>query len=114
VDNNPKQAFKEVTRSFVDVGTVAEVITDDGEDWFGVGSSDQKLVTLRDRIAGAGNREQRATVIDELSRHVLEEAYFIPLEQNVQRIYVQAPGLGGITFNAVAVPSYYAATKEKS
>ena len=50
-------------------------------------------------------------MIDELSQHILEQAYFIPLEQNVQRIYVQTPELSGITFNAVAIPSYHAATK---
>lgn len=114
VEDNPKQPFAEVTRSFVDVGTVAGVITDDGEDWFGVGSSDEALVSLRDRVAGAPTREERATVIHELSQHVLEQAYFIPLEENVQRIYVQTPGLKGVTFNALAVPSYYAATKEAS
>ena len=103
-----------MTRSFVDVGTVAGVVTDEGEDWFAVGSSDAELVRLRDEVAGAVSREERAGVVDELSRHVLEQAYFIPLEQNVQRIYVQTPGLSGITFNAVAIPSYHAATKEPS
>lgn len=98
----------------MDVGTVAGVITDDGEDWFAVGSSDTELVRLRDALAGAVSREERAPIVDELSRHVLEQAYFIPLEQNVQRIYVQSPELTGITFNAVAIPSYHAATKDPS
>ncbi|QCR54743.1 peptide ABC transporter substrate-binding protein [Brachybacterium sp. SGAir0954] len=114
VTNDPTQGVAEVTRSFVDVGTVAGVVTDEGEDWFAVGSSDAELVRLRDEVAGAVSREERAGVVDELSRHVLEQAYFIPLEQNVQRIYVQTPGLSGITFNAVAIPSYHAATKEPS
>lgn len=112
VTNDPTQGVAEVTRSFVDVGTVAGVITDEGEDWFQVGSSDAELVRLRDAVAGAASREDRAGVVEELSRHVLEQAYFIPLEQNVQRIYVQSPELRGITFNAVAIPSYHAATKE--
>ena len=114
VTNNPAQGVGEVTRSFVDVGTVAGVITDDGEDWFAVGSSDTELVRLRDALAGAVSREERAPIVDELSRHVLEQAYFIPLEQNVQRIYVQSPELTGVTFNAVAIPSYHAATKDPS
>lgn len=114
VTNNPAQGVGEVTRSFVDVGTVAGVITDDGENWFAVGSSDTELVRLRDALAGAVSREERAPIVDELSRHVLEQAYFIPLEQNVQRIYVQSPELTGITFNAVAIPSYHAATKDPS
>lgn len=111
VTNDLTQGVGEVTRSFVDVGTVAEVITDEGEDWFQVGSSDAELVRLRDEVAGAASREERAALVEDLSRHVLEQAYFIPLEQNVQRIYVQSPQLSGITFNAVAIPSYHAATK---
>lgn len=103
-----------MTRSFIDAGTVAGVITDEGEDWFGTGSTDAELVRLRDEVAGAGSRELRAPLIEELSRHVLEQAYFIPLEQNVQRIYVQSPQLQGITFNAVAIPSYHAAWKEQA
>lgn len=114
VTNDPGQGVGEVTRSFVDVGTVAGVITDEGEDWFAVGSSDAELVRLRDEVAGAASREERAGLVDELSRHVLEQAYFIPLEQNVQRIYVQSPQLSGITFNAVAIPSYHAARKGTS
>ncbi|PWH07638.1 peptide ABC transporter substrate-binding protein [Brachybacterium endophyticum] len=110
VDDNPEQGLAEVTRSFVDAGTVAGVITGDGEDWFGLQDSDEELTELAARVAGTGDRRERASVIADLSRHVLEQAYFIPLEQNVQRIYVQTPELTGITFNAVAIPSYHAAT----
>ena len=113
VTNDPTQGLVEVTRSFVDVGTVAGVITDQGEDWFAVGSTDADLVRLRDEVAGAASRKERAGLVEELSRHVLEQAYFIPLEQNVQRIYVQSPQLRGERFNAVAIPTYHAATKEK-
>lgn len=114
VTNDPEQGISPVTRSFVDVGTVAGVITDEGEDWFAVGSSDEELVRLRDEVAGAADHDERAAIVEELSRHVLEQAYFIPLEQNVQRIYVQSPQLSGITFNAVAIPSYHAARKDPS
>ena len=114
VTNNPEQGISPVTRSFVDVGTVAGVITDEGEDWFAVGSSDEELVRLRDEVAGAADHDERAAIVEQLSRHVLEQAYFIPLEQNVQRIYVQSPQLSGITFNAVAIPSYHAARKDPS
>lgn len=114
VTNNPEQGISPVTRSFVDVGTVAGVITDEGEDWFAVGTSDEELVRLRDEVAGAADHDERAAIVEQLSRHVLEQAYFIPLEQNVQRIYVQSPQLSGITFNAVAIPSYHAARKDPS
>ena len=98
----------------MDVGTVAEVITGEGEDWFAVGSSDPVLEDLRDRVAGAASRTERAGLVEDLSRHVLEQAYFIPLEQNVQRIYVQTPQLQDISFNAVAIPSYHATTRESA
>ncbi|MBK0332534.1 ABC transporter substrate-binding protein [Brachybacterium sp. MASK1Z-5] len=114
VEDNPDQGLAEVTRSFVDAGTVAGVITADGEDWFALGDSDERLADLAGRVAGTADRTERAGVIDELSQHVLEQAYFIPLEQNVQRIYVQTPELSGITVNAVAIPSYHAATKTGS
>ena len=38
----------EITRSFIDAGTVGGVLTDlnRGENWFGLGQSDQKLTGL--------------------------------------------------------------------
>jgi peptide/nickel transport system substrate-binding protein len=110
--DNPAQAVADVTRSFVDVGTVAGILTDDGEDWFQVGSSDTTLNDLRDRIAGAVDTESRAEVVHELERYVVEQGYFIPIEENAQRIYVQSPAVTGVRFNALAVPSYYDARKK--
>jgi peptide/nickel transport system substrate-binding protein len=110
VEDNPEQGLAEVTRSFVDAGTVAGVITGDGEDWFALGDGDPDITELAARVTGTADRDERADAIADLSRHVLEQAYFIPLEQNVQRIYVQRPELTGITFNAVAIPSYHAAS----
>jgi len=103
----------EVTRSFIDAGTVASILTDanNGENWFALGESDRRLNELRDKIAGAGTTEIRAPLLDELQRYVLEQGYFIPRTQIVQRIYVQSPRLKGEVYNGIAYASYYTATK---
>jgi len=102
----------EVTRSFIDAGTVAGILTNanNGENWFALGDSDKTLNELRDRIASAGSAEIRAPLLDELQKYVLEQGYFIPRTQIVQRIYVQSPKLKGETYNGVAYASYYTAT----
>lgn len=102
----------EVTRSFIDAGTVASILTDanNGENWFALGDSDKKLNELRDKIAGAGTAEIRDPLLDELQKYVLEQGYFIPRTQIVQRIYVQSAKLKGEVYNGVAYASYYTAT----
>lgn len=105
----------EVTRSFIDAGTVAGILTDasNGENWFALGDSDKKINELRDRIAGAASLDVRKPLLDELQKYVLEQGYFIPRTQIVQRIYVQSPKLKGEKYNGVAYASYYTATKAK-
>ena len=103
----------EVTRSFIDAGTVASILTDanNGENWFALGDSDKKLNELRDKIASAGSAEIRDPLLDELQKYVLEQGYFIPRTQIVQRIYVQSPRVKGEVYNGIAYASYYTATK---
>lgn len=105
----------EITRSFIDAGTVASILTDanNGENWFALGDSDKKLNDLRDRIASAGSSNIRDPLLDELQKYVLEQGYFIPRTQIVQRIYVQTPKLNGALYNGIAYASYYTATKSK-
>ncbi|TCU41525.1 extracellular solute-binding protein (family 5) [Rhizobium azibense] len=101
----------EVTRSFIDAGTVAGILTNanNGENWFALDDRDAKLNDLRDRIAGAASIDVRKPVLDELQEYVLEQGYFIPRTQIVQRIYVQSPSLKGEVYNGVAYASYYTA-----
>ncbi|GJD53570.1 hypothetical protein OPKNFCMD_6347 [Methylobacterium crusticola] len=103
----------EVTRSFIDAGTVASILTNanNGENWFSLADSDPKMNDLRDRIAGANSVATRDPLLDELQRYVLEQGYYIPRTQIVQRIYVQSPKLKGETYNGIAYASYYTATK---
>jgi peptide/nickel transport system substrate-binding protein len=102
----------EVTRSFIDAGTVASILTDanNGENWFNLGDSDKKLNELRDSIARAPTAEIRNPLLDQLQRYVLDQGYFIPRTQIVQRIYVQSPKLKGEVYNGIAYASYYKAT----
>lgn len=103
----------EVTRSFIDAGTVVSILTDanKGENWFNLSESDPRVNELRDRIAGAASSEIRDPLLDELQAYVLEQGYFIPRTQIVQRIYVQSPDLKGVAYNGIAYASYYTATK---
>ncbi|QUF04307.1 ABC transporter substrate-binding protein [Actinosynnema pretiosum subsp. pretiosum] len=109
--NSPSVAAYEVTRSIIDAGTVAGVLTDAnrGENWFGLGQSDPELVRLSAAVAGSSSTEERAPLLDELQEHVLQQGYFIPLTQIVQRLYVQSPKLQGVTYNGVAYANYYTA-----
>ncbi|MFG1480166.1 ABC transporter substrate-binding protein [Xanthobacter sp. V4C-4] len=105
----------EVTRSFIDAGTVASILTNanNGENWFALGESDPKINELRDKIASASSAEIRAPLLDQLQSYVLEQGYFIPRTQIVQRIYVQTPKLKGEVYNGIAYASYYTASKSE-
>lgn len=112
---NPAVPAYEVTRSFIDAGTVASILTNakNGEDWFALGESDTRLNDLRDRIAGASSLDIRNPLLDVLQKYVLEQGYFVPRTQIVQRIYVQSPKLRGEIYNGIAYASYYTATKSE-
>ncbi|SIR35640.1 peptide/nickel transport system substrate-binding protein [Rhizobium sp. RU35A] len=105
----------EVTRSFIDAGTIASILTNanNGENWFNLDDSDKTLNELRDKIAGAASTDVRNPLLNELQKYVLEQGYFIPRTQIVQRIYVQSPTLKGEVYNGVAYASYYTAFKSK-
>lgn len=105
----------EVTRSFIDAGTVASILTNanNGENWFALGESDPTLNDLRDKIARAPSVEIRKPLLDQLQKYVLEQGYFIPRTQIVQRIYVQSPKLKGEQYNGIAYASYYTAWKSE-
>lgn len=106
--NNATTPLYEVTRSFIDAGTVASILTSahKGEDWFGFGESNQTLNGLRDAIATATDTTSRAAAIDELQTYVLTQGLYVPISQIVQRIYVTSPRLQGITFNGVALADF--------
>ena len=100
-----------------DGGTGASPLTSlkhAGGPWeLGLAETQQTLMLngLRDRIAGAGSQQVRDPLLKQLQHYVLDQGYFIPRTQIVQRIYVQSPKLSGVAYNGIAYASYYAATK---
>ncbi|WBM78817.1 ABC transporter substrate-binding protein [Cryobacterium breve] len=99
------------SRSFVDVGTVAGVLTSQnkGEDWYSLGTSDTKLNKLADGIATSSDRDARAKLAGELQQYVLEQGYAIPTVQLIQRLYLIAPGVQGVSYNGLAYANFYTA-----
>lgn len=101
----------QTSRSFVDVGTVAGVLTSQnkGENWFNLGTSDQKLNGLSTAIASASDRKSREKIAGELQQYVLEQGYFIPLNQLVQRLYLISPKIKDVQYNGLAYANFYTA-----
>jgi peptide/nickel transport system substrate-binding protein len=100
-----------VSRSFVDFSTVGGVLTslNGGENWFGVGTSDKTLDTLSEEIESASTPAQRDVIANDVQQYVLNEGYFIPVVQLVQRIYLIAPNVHGVTYNGLAYANFYTA-----
>ena len=98
----------EVTRSFIDAGTVSGVLTDqeNGEDWFDLGTSDARLTDLAAGIARASDPAARDELLDELQGYVLDQGYFVPLTEIVQRLYLFSPRVHGVTFNGIAYANF--------
>jgi peptide/nickel transport system substrate-binding protein len=109
--DTPTVPAYEITRSFIDAGTVGGVLTDanKGENWFGLGQSDAKLTGLATSIAGASDPGVRDKELDELQGYVLDQGYFVPITQIVQRLYLQSPRVHGVTYNGIAYANYYTA-----
>jgi peptide/nickel transport system substrate-binding protein len=100
-----------VSRSFIDFSTVGGVLTslNGGENWFNVGTSDKTLDTLSQEIESASSTAQRNVYAAQVQQYVLSEGYFIPVVQQVQRIYLIAPNVHGVQYNGVAYANFYTA-----
>jgi peptide/nickel transport system substrate-binding protein len=111
VDVPPLPPLLSVSRSFIDFSTVGGVLTslNGGQNWFGVGTRDKTLDTLSEQIESASSTSQRATVADQVQKYVLTQGYFIPVVQQVQRIYLISPNVHGVTYNGVAYANFYTA-----
>jgi peptide/nickel transport system substrate-binding protein len=105
---NANVAAYEITRSIGDASTAANVFTDanEGENWFGLGSSDKTVNKLRDQISVATNAAKRDTQLAQLQKHVLAQGYFIPITQIVQRPLLLDPKLKGLTEDSTAFASF--------
>jgi peptide/nickel transport system substrate-binding protein len=100
-----------VSRSFIDFSTVGGVLTslNGGQNWFQVGTSDKTLDNLSQQIESASSTTQRDAVANQVQQYVLSQGYFIPVVQQVQRIYLLAPNVHGVTYNGVAYANFYTA-----
>jgi peptide/nickel transport system substrate-binding protein len=111
VQTTPRPPLLSVSRSFIDFSTVGGVLSslNGGENWFGVGTSDKTLDTLSQEIESASSTAKRAVVANQVQQYVLTQGYFIPVVQQVQRIYLIAPNVHGVTYNGVAYANFYTA-----
>jgi peptide/nickel transport system substrate-binding protein len=111
VETRPYPPLLSVSRSFIDFSTVGGVLTslNNGENWFSVGTSDKTLDTLSQEIESASSTTQRDSYADQVQQYVLTQGYFIPVVQQVQRIYLLAPNVHGVVFNGVAYANFYTA-----
>jgi peptide/nickel transport system substrate-binding protein len=107
----PLPALSPVSRSFVDFSTVGGVLTSlsDGQNWFGLGTSDKTLDSLSQQIEGAATQADRASAEAAVQKYVLSQGLFVPTTEQVQRIYALAKNLHGVTYNGVAYANLYTA-----
>jgi peptide/nickel transport system substrate-binding protein len=106
-----KYPLLSVSRSFIDFSTVGGVLTsvNGGQNWFGLGTSDKTLDNLSQQIESASSTTQRDAVASQVQQYVLTQGYFVPVVQQVQRIYLLAPNVHGVTYNGVAYANFYTA-----
>ena len=106
-----KYPLLSVSRSFIDFSTVGGVLTsmNGGQNWFGVGTGDKTLDNLSEEIESASSTSQREVVASQVQQYVLSQGYFVPIVQQVQRIYLIAPNVHGVTYNGVAYANFYTA-----
>jgi peptide/nickel transport system substrate-binding protein len=111
VQKPPIPPVLSVSRSFVDFSTVGGVLTstEGGQNWFGLGTSDRKLNQLSQDIEAAPTTAEREQSADEVQKYVLRQGYFIPILNLVQRIYLTAPNVHGVTYNGLAYANFYTA-----
>lgn len=67
---------------------------------------DEELNALLDAIASEPDRQKRLSLSADAQRHLLEQAYVIPLFEEPQ-VFAAAPYVNGLSFEAVARPSFY-------
>jgi peptide/nickel transport system substrate-binding protein len=111
VQKPPIPPVLSVSRSFVDFSTVGGVLTatEGGQNWFGLGTSDRKLNQLSQDIESAATTADRTQYAGEVQKYVLEQGYFIPIVNLVQRIYLTAPNVHGVSYNGLAYANFYTA-----
>lgn len=111
VEKPPIPPILSQSRSFADFSTVGGVLTslNGGENWFGLGTTNKTLNSLSDQIESAPTTSQRNTYADQVQKYVLQQAYYIPLLNLVQRVYVYGHNVHGATYSGTAFANFYTA-----
>ncbi|UDY23035.1 ABC transporter substrate-binding protein [Nocardioides sp. Kera G14] len=104
--------IQEQSRSIGDASTAASVFTsaDKGEDWFHLGTSDATIAKLRPEIIGATDPDARDKALAELQKYVIDQGYYIPIYQIVQRPLVTSPKLKDIVEDSTTFVGFNNAT----
>ncbi|MFC3125446.1 TIGR04028 family ABC transporter substrate-binding protein [Pseudoroseomonas globiformis] len=69
---------------------------------------DERLNALLDGIASEPDRAKRLALVEDVQRHLLDQAYVIPIFEEPQ-VFAAVPRLQGLGFEAVGRPSFYGA-----
>ncbi|MFT4042193.1 MAG: ABC transporter substrate-binding protein [Gordonia sp. (in: high G+C Gram-positive bacteria)] len=112
VSSDAKPQISEVSRSIGDGSTAANVFTsaNKGEDWFGLGTSDPTIEALRPKIIGATTTQARNEALAQLQKYVIDQGYFIPIYQIVQRPLVTSANLKNIVEDSTTLVGFNNAT----
>jgi peptide/nickel transport system substrate-binding protein len=70
--------------------------------------SDPVLNAQLDAIASEPDQAKRIALVGEVQRHLIDQAYVIPLFEEPQ-VFAASPRLRGMGFEAVGRPFFYAA-----
>ena len=103
---DPMLPFYEANSSLIDVAVGSYAW------WSSKGANqfhadDAKLDRLLTDLLHEVDRGRRQTLAAAVQRYILDQAYFVPLEQISQGTYLQSPKVKGVVFNIVARPWYY-------
>ncbi|MGH3638845.1 MAG: ABC transporter substrate-binding protein [Mycobacterium sp.] len=98
--------FYEAHNSLVDAGASSYA------QWSSKGANqfranDPKLDALLTGFNLEQDPAKRKALAAEVQEYILDQAYFVPLEQISQGTYLQSPKVKGVVFNVVARPWYY-------
>jgi peptide/nickel transport system substrate-binding protein len=98
--------FYEAHNSLVDAGASSYA------QWSSKGANqfranDPKLDALLTDFNLEQDPAKRKALAAEVQEYILDQAYFVPLEQISQGTYLQSPKVKGVVFNVVARPWYY-------
>lgn len=104
--------IQEISRSIGDASTAANVFTsaNSGEDWFHLGTSDKTIASLGPKITAATDPKARDAALAQLQKYVIDQAYFIPIYQIVQRPLVTSAKLKGIVEDSTTFVGFNNAT----